>query len=92
MIRSFLVLDRDLKNSGFLLSLAPSCLTFPFRERFLSYTLPPIDMAIEGVGCHAGKGGGGGGQIFKKKERKERTREVTVRPEIMCDRSKTVSG
>ena len=40
-------------------------------------------MAIEGVGCHAGKGGGGGGQIFKKKERKERTREVTVRPEIM---------
>ena len=48
-------------------------------------------MAIEGVGCHAGKGGGGG-QIFKKKERKERTSEVTVRPEIMCDRSKTVSG
>jgi hypothetical protein len=38
-------------------------------------------MAIEGVGCHAGKGGGG--QIFKKKERKERTSEVTVRPEIM---------
>jgi hypothetical protein len=34
--------------------------------------------------------GGGGGQIFKKKERKERTSEVTVRPEIMCDRSKTV--
>ena len=48
-------------------------------------------MAIEGVGCHAGKGRGGG-QIFQKKERKERTREVTVRPEIMCDRSKTVSG
>ena len=42
-------------------------------------------MAIEGVGCHAGKGRGG-------KERKDRTREVTVRPEIMCDRSKTVSG
>ena len=38
-------------------------------------------MAIEGVGCHAGKGGGG--QIFKKKERKERTSEVTVRPEII---------
>ena len=49
-------------------------------------------MAIEGVGCHAGKGGAGGGPIFKKRERKERTREVTVRPEIMCDRSKTVSG
>ncbi len=27
--------------------------------------------------------GGGGGQIFKKKERKERTSEVTVRPEII---------
>ena len=26
---------------------------------------------------------GGGGQIFKKKERKERTGEVTVRPEII---------
>ena len=39
-------------------------------------------MAIEGVGCRAGKGGGGG-QIFEKKERKERTSEVTVRPEIM---------
>ena len=26
---------------------------------------------------------GGGGQIFKKKERKERTSEVKVRPEIM---------
>ena len=46
-------------------------------------------MTIEGVGCHAGRGGG---NRFKKKERKERTREVTVRPEIMCDRSKTVSG
>ena len=46
-------------------------------------------MAIEGVGCHAGKGGG---HIFKKKERKERTSEVTVSPENMCDRSKTVSG
>ncbi len=42
-------------------------------------------MAIEGVGCHAGKGGGVG-QIFKKKERKERTREVTVRAEIICVR------
>ena len=40
----------------------------------------PIDIAIEGVGCHAGKGGGG---RFKKKERKERTSEVTVRPEII---------
>jgi hypothetical protein len=49
----------------------------------------PIDIAIEGVGCHSGRGGG---QIFKKKERKERTSEVTVRPEIMCDRSKTESG
>jgi hypothetical protein len=47
-------------------------------------------MAIEGVGCHAGKGGAGA-DFFKKKERKERTSEVTVRPEIMCDipRSKT---
>jgi len=50
----------------------------------------PIDMATEGVGCHSGKGEGGAG--FKKKERKERTSEVTVRPEIMCDRSKTESG
>jgi hypothetical protein len=41
----------------------------------------PIDIAIEGVGCHAGRGGGG--QIFKKKERKERTSEVTVSPEII---------
>jgi hypothetical protein len=41
----------------------------------------PIDMATEGVGCHSGKGEGGAG--FKKKERKERTSEVTVRPEIM---------
>ncbi len=38
----------------------------------------------------SGKGEGGAG--FKKKERKERTSEVTVRPEIMCDRSKTESG
>ena len=52
----------------------------------------PIDMATEGVGCHSGKGGGGAGYSFKKKERKERTSEVTVRPEIMCDRSKTESG
>ena len=44
-------------------------------------------MAIEGVGCHAGKGGGV--QIFKKKERKERTSEVTVRPEIMNRRSES---
>ena len=36
--------------------------------------------------------GGGGGQNFKKKERKERTREVMVSPEIMCDKSKTESG
>ena len=49
----------------------------------------PIDMAIEGVGCHSGKGGGGPG--FKKKSRKERTSEVTVRPEIMCARSNTES-
>ncbi len=39
-------------------------------------------MAIEGVGCHAGKGGGG--QIFKKKERKERTSEVTGGPKLYC--------
>jgi hypothetical protein len=37
-------------------------------------------------------GGGGGGKIFKKKERKETTSEVTVRSEVMCDRSKTESG
>jgi hypothetical protein len=42
----------------------------------------PIDITIEGVGCHTGKGGGGG-QIFKKKVRKERTSEVTVRPAMM---------
>jgi hypothetical protein len=41
----------------------------------------PIDMATEGVGCHSGKGEGGAG--FEKKERKERTSEVTVRPEII---------
>jgi hypothetical protein len=50
----------------------------------------PIDMTIEGVGCLAGKEGGE--QIFKKKERKEITSEVTVRPEIMCDMSKTENG
>ena len=48
-----------------------------------------IDIAIE-VGCHTGRGGGG--EIFKKKERKETTSEVTVRSEIMCDRSKTEIG
>ncbi len=45
-------------------------------------------MAIEGVGCHAGKGGGG---RFLKKERKERTRDVTVRPEIIRDVSAKIN-
>ncbi len=41
----------------------------------------PIDITIEGVGCHVERGRGG--QICKKKERKERTGEVTVSPEII---------
>ena len=82
------MLDRDLKEFLLLLPLTASCPTFPFRARFLIYdTLLPIDIAIEGGGCHTGRG-----DRFKKKERKERTSEVTVRPEIMGDRSKTESG
>ncbi len=38
------------------------------------------------------RGEGGGEQIFKKKERKERMSEVTVRSEIMGDRSKNTEN
>ena len=92
MIRSFLVLDRDLKEfwlPPFSGSILPH-LSLPRK-------VPELYATAHRYGNRGGRvsrreGGAGGGQIFKKRERKERTREVTVRPEIMCDRSKTVSG